>query len=268
MGFFAATIDGGDTSPIQDFSTPVDCATTTCGSIAGTVTDSETGAPIDGIDVYVAGQNSGFTTDLAAVTDATGAFSIANVPFHAYPRIVAGGTGYEAFATPVTVDGAETLDIALVRDWASLAGGAHLGHVTPPDYGPFCGAGADRAFDGLLSTGWSSDAPGNNDSGVTGPRSAVVRLPQAIDITSFAVASGGTCGDGPDAAVKKFRIETKSGGRWVVALTANAPADSQLHVYTANRGVTNVRVIRFVMLSTHGNTDYMDVLEVSVRGTA
>ncbi len=269
MGFFAVTIDGDDTSPIEDFSTPVDCAMTTCGSIAGTVTDSETGDPIGGVPVYVAGQNSGFTTDLAAVTDATGAFSIANVPFHAYPRIVAGGTEYEAFATQLTVNGAETLDISLVRDWASLSGGAHLGHFTPPDYSPFCGTAADGAFDGLVATGWPSDAPGNGDSGVTGPRSAVVKLPQAVDITSFAVASGGTCGDGPDSAVKKFRIETKtSGGQWVTALTAKAKADSRLHVFTTNHGVSNVRMIRFVMLTTHGNTDFMDVLEVSVRGTA
>jgi hypothetical protein len=138
---------------------------------------------------------------------------------------------------------------------------------TPPDYASFCGNAADGAFDNNLNSGWPSDAPSNRSSGVGGSRSATVRLPRVIDVTRFAVASGGTCGDTPDAGVKKFMIQTKSGhGGWITAVTAKAPADGLLHVYQARHGTQNVRQVRFVMLSNHGNTLFMDVLEVSVRG--
>ena len=217
----------------------------------------------------MAGLASGFANDLVDTTDAAGTFTIANVPFHDYPKIVAAGSGYEPFAIPLQVDGTETVDIQLVRDWAALEAGATLMSFTPPDYASFCGVAADGAFDLSVGSGWPSDAPGNADSGVTGPRAAVVRLPRAVDVTSFGVASGGTCGDGPESGVKRFTIQTRTRARedWVTALTARSPADGVLRTYLPSQGTTNVRFIRFIMRSTHGDTEFMDVLEVTVRGT-
>jgi hypothetical protein len=179
------------------------------------------------------------------------------------------GGGYEPTSVAdLVVDGDEVIDTTMRRDWASLEGGATLVKYTPPDYAAFCGSNANGAFDLNLGNGWPSDSPQNDSSGVGGPRKATVRLPAVVDVTSFGVASGGTCGDGPDAAVKGFEIWTRTaGGDWRKAFVGSAPATGKLKTYVPTKGKKNVRFIRFVMVSNHGNSAFMDVLEVSVRGT-
>ena len=154
----------------------------------------------------------------------------------------------------------------MVRDWASTEGGAKVGKFTPPDYSPFCGP--DFAFDLNLGSGWGSDAVGSTSgSHVKGPRKVVIKLPKAVDVTSFAVASFGACGDGPDAGVKKFKFETKTnGGQWITAFVGTAPSNDKLLTYVPHAGKANVRFVRFTMLSNHGNPLFMDVMELSVRG--
>ncbi|HEY7661463.1 MAG TPA: M36 family metallopeptidase [Actinomycetota bacterium] len=269
MGFFAATTGSGDPAPIEDFSLPVACDTDPCGSISGTVTDATTGEPIEGISVFVAGLASGFTLNLSDTTDASGAYSIADVPFHDYPKVVVEGAGFEPFVVPIDVDGDETLDAELFRDWAALEGGARLLRASPPDYSGFCGFGADGAFDLTLGAGWPSDSPSNDDSGVDGPRSVVVRLPVVVDVTSFGVASGGTCGDGPNAGVKGFTFQVRGhrSDPWSTVLMERARADGVLRSYAPTGNASNVRFVRFIMRSNHGQPNYMDVLEVTVRGT-
>ncbi|MEX2420820.1 MAG: M36 family metallopeptidase, partial [Actinomycetota bacterium] len=267
MGFFASSPDAADVTPIEDFSLPPDCSADPCGTISGTITDKATRKKLKNASVFFAGHFSGFATDLADTTDNTGAFSISNVPFHAYPELVIDGVGYEQKTLAVTVDGDEVMNVKLVRDWAALEAGATLKSFTPPDYAPFCGVNADGAFDLSLSAGWPSDAPGNGDSGVTGPRKAVVRLPKEVDVTSFGVASGGSCGDGPEAGVRTFSIQTKvAGGKWVTAATGTVDADSVLHTFKATAGKKDVRFLRFIMKTNHGDQLFMDVLEVTVRG--
>ena len=202
--------------------------------------------------MFLAGHSTGFASDLADTTDNQGRFSIANVPFHDYPELVIDGVGYEQRIRAVNVDGDETVNVKLVRDWAALEGGARLKSFTPPDYAPFCGVNADGAFDLSLSAGWPSDAPGSTEgSNVTGPRRAIVRLPKAVDVTNFGVASGGACGDGPESGVRRFTIETRTaGGNWVVAVTDNVDNDGVLHTFKAKAGKQNVRFIRFTMRST------------------
>lgn len=268
MGFFASSPDGADTTPIEDFSLPVDCSVDPCGTISGTVTDKASGKKLNNVRVFVAGHSTGFATDLADTTDSNGTFSIANVPFHAYPELVVDGVGYEPKIRGVRVDGDESVNVKAVRDWAALEGGARLRSFSPPDYAPFCGVNADGAFDLSLSAGWPSDARNSTaGSNFTGPRRAVVKLPKAVDVTTFGVASGGTCGDLADAGVKRFTIETRrAGGKWVVAVSGVADADNVLHTFRARAGRRNVRFVRFTMKSNHGNDLFMDVLEVTVRG--
>ncbi len=267
MGFFAATVNNGDTSPVEDFSLPVTCAVDPCGSISGTVTDQATSRPMEGVRVSVAGMASGFDLGLEDTTDSTGGFEILGVPFHDYPKIVAGAVGYEPFAAPVSVDGAESVEVDLVRDWAALEGGATLQSFTPPDYTGFCGFGADGAFDLSIGSGWPSDSPANGDSGVAGPRAAIVRLPVAVDVTSFGVASGGSCGDESDAGVKVFTMQVRRRVGWITVLTARALPDGMLRTYLPLGDASDVRLVRFVMRSNYGNPFFMDVLEVTVRGT-
>ena len=268
MGFFASSPDGADTTPIEDFSLPADCSVDLCGTISGTVTDKASGTTLRNARVFLAGHSTGFATDLADTTDGTGAFSITNVPFHAYPELVVDGVGYEQKIVGVTVDGDESVDVKLVRDWAALEGGATLRSFSPPDYADFCGVNADGAFDLSLSAGWPSDAPDSTvGSNFTGPRKAVVKLPKAVDVTTFGVSSGGACGDGPEAGVKRFTIETRTArGPWVVAASGTAAADNILHTFRATAGRQNVRFVRFTMKSNHGDELFMDVLEVTVRG--
>ena len=155
----------------------------------------------------------------------------------------------------------------MVRDWASIEGGATVGKFTPPDYGPF-GCGPEQLFDLNLGTGWGSDAVGSTEgSNNDGPRKVVIKLPKAVDITTFAVASTGACGDGPEAGVKKFKVETKTAdGNWVTAFVGTRQNNGNLKTYMPKKGKANVRFVRFTMLSNHGDPLFMDVMEFSVHG--
>ena len=78
----------------------------------------------------------------------------------------------------------------------------------------------------------------------------------------------GTCGDGPESGVKGFTIQTRTqNGNWITVVKTNAKNDGVLRTYKPTKGFKNVQTIRFVMLSNFGDPAFMDVLEVSVRGT-
>ena len=267
MGYFAVSTSGA-VDAIEDFSTPPDCATSGCATISGTVKDKATGKPVAGVHVSIPGLDSGFASDLADTTNASGSFSIANVPFHTYPVLLFAGGGYEPVAAvdlPVTQD--VTLNAKMIRDWASIEGGAQVGKFTPPDYSDF-GCGPEQLLDLNLGTGWGSDAvDSTSGSHVKGPRKLVIKLPKVVDISTFAVASNGACGDGPEAGVKKFKVETKTaGGQWVTAFVGKAKNNGNLKVFTPRHGKANVRFVRFTMLSNYGDPLFMDVMEFSVRG--
>jgi extracellular elastinolytic metalloproteinase len=70
MGFFAAAVDGGDVAAAEDFSMPPTGKPD--GRIRGTVTDADSGQPVQGVTLQFGGHNSGFTGTLAAITDAQG----------------------------------------------------------------------------------------------------------------------------------------------------------------------------------------------------
>jgi hypothetical protein len=266
MGYFASSTTA-DVNPTQDFTTPPDCAMSGCATVSGTVKNRAGGKGVAGVHVSVPGLASGFASDLADTTDAKGHYAIANVPFHTYPALLFSGGGYEAVeAVNVSVTQDTKLNVKIDRDWASLEGGAKLGKFTPPDYTPDCGP--DFAFDMNLGTGWGSDAVGSTVGSTNdGPRKVVIKLPKAVDITTIAVASSGTCSDGPEAGVKKFKVETKTAnGNWITAFVGNAKNNGKLNPYTPTRGKADVRFVRFTMLSNHGDPLFMDVLEFSVRG--
>ncbi len=260
MGYFAASGDGNDVRPVADFETPPNCASDPCGTISGTITDSVTGAPLEGVTVGVGGHVSVLGGDLGTTTDAAGTFSIANVPFHTYDKFVVDQIGYEpATISNLVVDGDETVQRKITRDWAAIEGGATVVKASPPDYSDF-GCGPQGAFDLALGTGWGSDAPG--------PRSVVVKLPQAVDVTSFGFDPGNTCGDGPDAATRTFSIYTKkAGGRWVLAFSGGKRKIGRLNKLVPSRGASDVRFVKLVLLTNRGNPAYMDASELTIRGT-
>jgi extracellular elastinolytic metalloproteinase len=261
MGYYAAAADGNDVNPVADFETPPDCAVDPCGTVSGTITDSESGTPLQGVHVGLAGHLSGLGGDLGAVTGADGTFSIAAVPFHTYTFVV-DQAGYEQPPNSnLVVDGNETIDRQTTRDWASIAGGAAIVHVSPPNYADF-GCGPSGAFDLSLGTGWGSHVPG--------PRSIVVKLPIVIDVSSFGFDPGTACGDGPDTATKTFAIYTRrAGGAWVLAYSGHKKLKNgklnKLIPSAASLG--DVRFVKLVLLTNRGNPKYIDMSELSVRGT-
>jgi extracellular elastinolytic metalloproteinase len=266
MGYFAVSVNSGDdVHPVEDFSTPPTCGP--CFTVSGRITDSGTGEPVEGMTVGIAGLDSGFGWTFQDTTNANGRYRLEDVPEHTVTLEVRPGHGYETLAKEVLVDQDVVVNAAVDRDWAALSGGATLVSFTPPDYAPFCGSNANGAFDLLLGNGWPSDAPGNGSSGVSGPRQATVRLPTTVDISSFGVASGGACGDGPDSGFKAFTIKTKTaGGSWQTAVSGKATPDWVLRTYMPTGGTQDVVAIRFIMRTNWGNPAFMDGMEVTVRG--
>jgi extracellular elastinolytic metalloproteinase len=235
MGFFAASIDSADTDVAEDFHLPPSPDTLNGDQfIQGTVTDSATGDPVAGATVFVAG----FGNQLSAVTAADGTYTIgstAGMYPGTYPKVVVQGQGYLTDSQPVTVPAGDhaTADFTIQRDWAMRSGGGVIGDFKGPDYSAF-GCGPSGAIDGSLGTGWGSTA-GDDAGDPTGtfvPKYIVVKLPQAVDVTSFGVDPAATCGDSGSSSTGDYSIEVSPDGTsWTTV------ADS--HLTIADRGHLN-----------------------------
>jgi hypothetical protein len=210
MGYFAASTDSADTDVAQDFHNPPNPKTHNYDQfIQGTVTDSVTGDPVAGATVFVAG----FGSQLSAVTRADGTYSIGSTwgmyP-GTYPKVVAEGPGYLTATQPVTVPVGDhaTADFSIQRDWAESSGGGEITDFNGPDLSGY-GCGPEGAIDGSLGTGWGSTV-GDDAGDPTGTfidKHIVVKLPQAVDVTSFGVDPAATCGDSGSSSTGDYTIE-------------------------------------------------------------
>ena len=263
MGYFASVVDANDVSPVENFKVAPDCRTDPCGRLTGIVRDSLTGAPLPAVVVGLGGHTSGFPgASMYDVTGSDGRYSIPKVPHGTYRDLFVDRRGYDVSSSAVTVNQrTETVAVAAVRDWAADDGGATITKASPPDY-TASGCGPDGAIDRSLSTGWGSDMPG--------PREIVVKLPRAVDVTSFGVDPGATCGDHSSAAVKAFDIYTKTAsGSWILAWRqTDALPQGRLNRLVPSTGRNDVRCVRFVMKSNVGRNIFLDMSELSVRGSA
>jgi hypothetical protein len=264
MGFFAGSINGDDLHPVEDFSTPPP-ASTPRGSLTGKVTDQLTDAPVVGATVAFGGHNSGFPGDYATTTNASGRYRIRGILPGTYPDVFVGGGGYDQQVATVSIGrGTNHKNWSVVRDWAASSGGASITDFTGPDYTPFgCGPGAD--IDQSLGIGWGSDAGG--------PKYIVIKLPRAVDITTFGIDPSNTCGDGPEAATGGYTVQTSTNGTtWTAAAAGTfTPADlGRLNTVTPTAGSSSsVRYVKFTMLNPQDPTaQFMDSTEVEVYGTA
>ena len=94
-----------------------------------------------------------------------------------------------------------------------------------------------------------------------------MKLPKAVDVSSFGFDPGNTCGDGPAAATKTFAIYTKkAGGRWVLAFSGGRLKTGRLNRLVPSAGARSVRFVKLVLLTNRGDPSYMDMSELSVRG--
>jgi len=267
MGYFAATFNADDTSPIEDFSSPPPPGTT--GSLGGIVTEVDSGLPVAGARVGVAGHDSGFPGSLGADTGAAGDYSVSGIPAGTYPIVLATKPGYDRDVlnyVPIAAGAQRTANFRLRRDYASLAGGAAVSDFTGMDFSDF-GCGPDAAFDQSLSRGWSTD--------VGGPKSVTVELPIALDIIDFAVDPGAVCGDDDTSSLAQFSIETSPDGVTFTTSAAgsfNASDNHRLNRVPPNGGTAGVSFVRLTMHSTQGSApsssgaQFMDVAELEVYG--
>jgi extracellular elastinolytic metalloproteinase len=280
LGFYARARDGEDSAPIEDFLPPPDPNAQT-GTIAGTVTNADTGLPAGGVSVGIGGlsiDRQDPSSRLAATTDAAGHYAITGVPIGTYPKLVVfGEAGFdEVIDGDVDVSGqTSTHDLAVHRDWAGAKAGATI--TSTDDTAASLGCGHDALVDQHQGLGWSPFNPNStrDDNPHTGPPTATLTLPQTITVRAFLADPGNTCGDDPSSATKGYEIETSPDGtHWTVASQGSfSPTDAhRLSTLTPTAGATNVRYVRLIELSPQdaspggSGADFIDFSELEVLG--
>ena len=288
MGFYAGAIDAADTTPGEDFHTPPPASKPHNGVVAGTVTDPTTSQPVQGAVVRVTGQGDQY----ADTTDAQGHYAIGGLVTGTYAKVVASAPGYFGDAKPgkaVVQDPSApttTTDFSIVRDWAAASGGGAVADFDGPDYSPQCGP--EGAIDLSLSTGWGSTTGDDNGTptNIFVPKSITIKLPQAVDISTFGVDPTATCGDGGSASTGEYRIETSpdaNPANFVEAAhgTFTSLDRGQLNSVALNAGTgTNVQYVKLTILSNqtpdfatncpdgpYSGCSYTDLTELAVFGS-
>ena len=274
MGYFAGTIDAADVRPSESFSLPPPAGGPT-GTIAGMV-KNEQGAVLAGAKVSVGGHDSGFSGDLTATTDASGAFSIGSVPVGTYEQVFAAAPGgYDiAVATDVVVSGGQTTtqNFTAVRDWAASAGGATVSAFTGPNY-PDCGP--RKLIDTTERRAWLTDSPAFASN--PGPKSVTIQLPEPVSVSAFAIDPATGCGAGITASLGDFRIETSTNGvSYVVSATGTFTQADTYRLNKVNPGAgtaSSARFVRLTGLSTQNmnppfqGAELLGVTELEVYGS-
>ena len=232
MGWFAGTIDGDDTRPVESFSLPPSPGSPT-GTVSGIVSDVQTAVRIEGAIVAFGGHDHG-AGNYVATSNSTGNYSIANIFVGTYPKVSAKAAGYETiFLSALTVNaGANVQDFAMRRDWAAASGGGTIAAFNGPDYTPF-GCGPINAIDLSAGSGWGSDT--DHDALITGVASdkfIVVRLPNKVNVSELAVNPSNTCGDPGSSSTRGFRIDASVDGVSFTTVTSGV-------FYLGNRGHLN-----------------------------
>lgn len=279
MGYFAASTDGNDPSPVADFSTPPPPGAPH-GAIGGTVTSAEAGLPLAGAKAQVGGLDTGVggpSLTLEATSGRDGRYALADVPAGTYPRLIFTAPGYDRVVTSASVTGDATtpVDVALVRQWALASGGGAIGATNDETGAPY-GCGTAAAIDGAQGVGWSAWNPSSNNpqrpATRTAPPTLTIALPAAVDIRRFAVDPGATCNDTSASATKDYKIETSpDGATWTLARQASfSSGDGGRMNDVLPTGPANaVRFVRLTLLSPQsGSSDYIDLSELAVYGNA
>ena len=282
MGWFAGAIDAGDAQPAEDFHLP---PTGSTSSVSGTVTDKDSGAPVQGVLVFVGGHDSGFTGDYSAVTDASGKYTINGIYPGTYPKFVVAGNGYEFLNQSLTVGSTPTTaNFTPRRDWAAASGGGAVVGFNGPDYTDF-GCGPNGAIDLAQGAGWGSTTGDDNGTPTATPvpKHVDIALPAAVTVSTFSVDPSNTCGDPGSSATGDYRIETSADGTtWATAAqgTFTAAERGKYTEVTPTGNATGVKFVRFWMLSPQvpdittncpngafGGCQFMDMSELQVFGS-
>ena len=281
MGYFAGSIDGDDTAPVEDFSLPPAAGTPT-GFLTGRVRDIDTSEPAENVIVSFGGHASGFPNDYAATTGPDGRYRIDGIFAGTYPKISAGGNGCDrqVRAALSITSGANTANWAVRRDWAALAGGASVTDTNDDTGAPF-GCGAAAMFNQSQGSGWSAFRR-LNSAGKPVPVFVVVELPQPIDVSEIAVdrvRRAVTAAAPPPARTRSRRPRTAR--NWTTANQGTfTPADrGHFSSPPLAAGSTDaVRFVRYTMKDSQVNQvgscpgnfsgcDFIDSSELEVYGS-
>ena len=279
MGFFAATVDGDDAQPVEDFSMPP-AANTPRGSLTGKVTDQDTGAPAAGLTVGFGGHASGFASDYVAITQSDGTYKIDGILPGTYAKVFARGAGYDTVTKTLQIRSHSTLrtDWQVRRDWAASSGGGAVVSFTGPDYTPF-GCGPGKLIDQSQQSGWGSDVSPTGET-------IVLRLSDTVDATDLVINPSATCGDDPTASTAGYRVETSADGTtWTLAASGTFPPGTVTPTSVAlNAGTGDgIGFVRYTMLNSQAQAAnqcpagqpptgsgclFLDSTELSVYGSA
>lgn len=281
MGYFAGSVDGDDSAPVEDFSAPPPAGTPT-GSLSGVVTDQDAGTPVAGAVIGFGGHASGFPGDLAATTDANGRYTISGIVAGTYPSVFAKAPGFDLVTATVSIGSHPNVkNWSIRRDWAALSGGGSVADFNGPDYTIF-GCGPSAAIDQSLGTGWGSNTDIVGTPPMATPKFVTVRLPRAINLTEIKIDPGNTCGDGGSASTGAFSLETSTDGVTFVAAASGTFGVADRHrlntVPLAAGSTANVQFVRFTMRGVQvpgglgscpgpfSGCDFMDMSELAVYG--
>jgi extracellular elastinolytic metalloproteinase len=250
MGFFAGSLGGDDSAPGASFATPPKHVT--LRTIQGTVTDSDTHLPLQGVPVTLAFQGKGVANP-SAVTDVNGHYAIHGVPEGLYKKLEVNGGGFQPTRVAVKVGSSgATKDFSVRRDWAAASGGASISSFTGADYSDF-GCGPRGAIDLSQATGWGSNAgQGTNDrpTATFHPKYIVVDLHRLVNVTGFGVDPQSTCGDAPSASTSAYTIETSpDNANWTTQHTGTfTSADNgKINPVPADTSPTGVQYVKFTI---------------------
>ena len=214
---------------------------------------------------------------LTATTDSDGRYAIAGAPEGSYAKLtIQPPAGYGAAeVAKVVVQGGQTAtrDVALRRNWALLVGGAT---VTSSDgsYGAACGV--HGLIDGSRTNGWSAANPTSpNASGAPVPV-ATVTFPRAVEVAAIAIDPGSTCGNGPSATLKGYRLEVSRDGTtfepYAQGQFASADAGHLVSIPAPGGSPVRAAKVRLTMLSPQSacvgcaGRDFIDIQELEVLG--
>ena len=102
-----------------------------------------------------------------------------------------------------------------------------------------------------------------------------IKLPQGVNIDHFAVDPTAGCGDGLDASLGEYVIETSTDGvNYVVAANGafTAANNNKFNDIVPVAGASSVRYVRLKMLAPQdpsgpSGSDFMDMTEIKIYGT-
>jgi hypothetical protein len=250
MGYFAGALSGNDTSPGASFAMPPQGHHV--GSLSGVVKDAASGRPLRGVRVTIAFQGSPFLTNPSTRTDATGHYSLGPVPVGRYPKVLFSKRAYDVKVGALRIGaGANSLNVNLVHDWASAAGGAKVTDFTGPDYDPY-NCGPSNAIDQSDGFGWSTTADlVNGQVSSQTPKSITIKLPRAVDINRITVNPTAVCGDGLSASTGAYQVDVSSNGTTFTKVSSG-------NFYAADRG-------RYNTVPLSGNTNAVQYVRFTIR---